>query len=167
MEILVVSDTHGRTSRLAEVLERTKADTLLFLGAGLRALSVVPGGIAVYAVRGNCDFMGFDTPDARLEIFDTYRVFMTHGHRYSVKYDLSAAICAAAERNADVLLYGHTHAPLERTLPVGDTVGGVTLQKPLLVLCPGSLGDPRNGSPTFGRLMISKSGILTGLGNLC
>ena len=166
MEILVVSDTHGRASRLSEILERTNADTLLFLGDGLRDLSVVPAGVAVYAVRGNCDFMGFDTPDARLEIFDTCRVFMTHGHRYGVKSSLSAAIRAAAERSADVLLYGHTHVPLEKSLPAGYTVDGVTLQKPLLVLCPGSLGDPRDGSPTFGRLMIGKSGILTGLGKL-
>ena len=166
MEILVVSDTHGRASRLSEILERTNADTLLFLGDGLRDLSVVPASVAVYAVRGNCDFMGFDTPDARIEIFDTCRVFMTHGHRYGVKSSLSAAIRAAAERSADVLLYGHTHVPLEKSLPAGYTVDGVTLQKPLLVLCPGSLGDPRDGSPTFGRLMIGKSGILTGLGKL-
>ena len=98
MEILVVSDTHGRASRLSEILERTNADTLLFLGDGLRDLSVVPASVAVYAVRGNCDFMGFDTPDARLEIFDTCRVFMTHGHRYGVKSSLSAAIRAAAAR---------------------------------------------------------------------
>ena len=166
MEILVVSDTHGRASRLSEVLERTNADTLLFLGDGLRDLSVVPDGVAVYAVRGNCDFMGWDTPDERTEILGTCRVFMTHGHRYGVKSTLSAAICAAAARNADVLLYGHTHVPLERTLPAGYTVDGVTLQKPLCILCPGSLGDPRDGSPTFGRLMIGKSGILTGLGKL-
>ena len=139
MEILVVSDTHGRASRLSEVLERTNADTLLFLGDGLRDLSVVPAGVAVYAVRGNCDFMGFDTPDARLEIFDTCRVFMTHGHRYGVKSSLSAAIRAAAERSADVLLYGHTHVPLEKSLPAGYTADGVTLQKPLLVLCPAAL----------------------------
>ena len=166
MEILVVSDTHGRVSRLTEALERTKADTLLFLGDGLRDLSAVPDGVAVYAVRGNCDFMGFDTPDSMLELFGTCRVFMTHGHRYGVKYDLSAAICAAAARSADVLLYGHTHVPLERTLQAGYTVDGVTLQKPLCILCPGSLGDPRDGKPTFGRLVIAKGGVLTGLGTL-
>ena len=166
MEILVVSDTHGRASRLAEVLERTNADTLLFLGDGLRDLSVVPEEVAVYAVRGNCDFMGLDTPDARIEIFGACRVCMTHGHRYGVKSTLTAAIRAAARRNADVLLYGHTHVPLERTLPAGYVVEDVVLSKPLTVLCPGSLGDPRDGSPTFGRLMIAPSGVLTGIGKL-
>ena len=154
MDILIVSDTHGRRDRLAEVLQRTRACVLLFLGDGLRDLEVVPDDVTVRAVRGNCDFTGRCVPDSCIEIFGTCRVFMTHGHRFGVKGDLTSAICAAVDANADILLYGHTHVPLERTLPTGSLVGGRTLERPLHIFCPGSLGEPRDGVPTFGTLTI-------------
>lgn len=160
MDIVVVSDTHGRHDRLAELARRTKCSVLLFLGDGLRDLNVLRDDITVRAVRGNCDFFGADIPDTRLEIFGTYRVFMTHGHRYGVKHGLDTLIVSAANMEADVLLYGHTHIPFEKTLPAGTVIGGVTLQKPLTVLCPGSLGDPRDGTPTFATLTLCDSGIL-------
>ena len=166
MDIVVASDTHGRYDRLAEVMRRTKCSILLFLGDGLRDLNVVRDDVTLRSVRGNCDFFGADIPEARLEIFGTYRIFMTHGHRYGVKYSLDALIAAAAEEGADVALYGHTHIPLSKTLPAGTAVGGVILQKPLVVLCPGSLGEPRGGIPTFGTLTLRENGILSNIAEL-
>ena len=154
MDILIASDTHGRRDRLAEVLRRNGAGILLFLGDGLRDLEVVSEDVTVRAVRGNCDFTGRDIPESRIENFGTCRVFMTHGHRFGVKSSLTSAICTAAEADADILLYGHTHIPFERMLPTGFEIGGCTLKKPLQVFCPGSLGEPRDGIPTFGTLTI-------------
>lgn len=52
------------------MLRRTGADVLLFLGDGLRDLSVVDERVTVRAVCGNCDlFMMADAPVLRLEIF--------------------------------------------------------------------------------------------------
>ena len=143
MDIVIASDTHGRVERLAEVLRRTRADVLLFLGDGLRDLAVVDEGVTVRAVRGNCDWFSMaDAPDLRLEIFGGVRILMMHGHRYGVKGGLDAALAVAVENGADVLLYGHTHVPFEKTFPVGMPLSsGCTLQKPLLVVCPGSLGE--------------------------
>lgn len=166
MDILIVSDTHGRRDRLAEVLRRSGAGVLLFLGDGLRDLEIVPDTVTVRAVRGNCDFIGKDVPETRLENFGTCRAFMSHGHRFGVKGDLTAAVCAAVESDADLLLYGHTHVPFERMLPTGLEIGGCTLQKPLRLFCPGSLGDPRNGVPTFGTLTIRNGVMLTAHGHL-
>ena len=169
MNIVVASDTHGRADRLAEVLRRTGADVLLFLGDGLRDLAVVDEArVTVRAVRGNCDwFSGESAPEARLEIFGKYRVFMTHGHRYGVKGGIEHAVVAAAENGADVLLYGHTHEPLEKTLPAGTPLlGGKMLSKPLLVVCPGSLGEPQRGMPTFATLTVRENGVLAGFGEL-
>ena len=164
MDIVVISDTHGRTDRLSEIMRRTNCGILLFLGDGLRDLQVVRDDVTVRAVRGNCDFYGADIPETRLEVFGPYRVFMTHGHRYSVKLGLGAAIGAAARANADVLLYGHTHVPEVTHLHAGDQVGGVVLQKPLTVLCPGSLGAPKDGRPTFATLTLRNEGILPSIG---
>ncbi len=169
MNIVVASDTHGRADRLAEVLRRAGADVLLFLGDGLRDLAVVDEArVTVRAVRGNCDwFWGESAPEARLESFGKYRVFMTHGHRYGVKSGIEHAAAAAAENGADVLLYGHTHVPFEQTLPVGrELLGGRVLQKPLLVVCPGSLGEPQRGTPTFATLTVRENGVLAGFGEL-
>ena len=169
MDIVVVSDTHGRGDRLEEVMRRTGADTLLFLGDGLRDLAVVDAGrVTVRAVRGNCDwFSATAAPQLRLEIFGAYRILMMHGHTAGVKAGLTAAIATALENEADVLLYGHTHEPFEKTLPLGTVLeNGRVLTKPLLIVCPGSLGEPRRGAPTFATLTIRANGILAGFGQL-
>jgi putative phosphoesterase len=170
-EYLVLSDSHGRTAHLTRLIEQLnfRPTAILFLGDGLRDLRVFEEhptwrDIPVYAVAGNCDcFFDFTSarePNCRLLPVGTHRIFMTHGHRYGVKHSLESAVAAAVSREADVLLYGHTHVPFEKTYPVGALIGGIELKKPLLVLCPGSLGDPRNGQPTFATLTLRDNGIL-------
>ncbi|MBE6703326.1 MAG: YfcE family phosphodiesterase [Ruminococcaceae bacterium] len=160
MDILVLSDTHGRADLVEATVRRVRAGILLFLGDGLRDLNVVSDDVVVRSVRGNCDFFGADVPESRVELFGGYRIFMTHGHRYGVKYGEKDVILAAAQANADILLYGHTHRPVSRWLAAGDTVAETVLQKPLLVFCPGSLGQPPNGRPTFGMLTVRHNGVL-------
>ena len=57
MKLIVISDTHGRPSRILEVLKRHPSyDALIFLGDGLRDIDYVSDEIhGLYAVRGNCD----------------------------------------------------------------------------------------------------------------
>ncbi|MBQ3064333.1 MAG: metallophosphoesterase family protein [Clostridia bacterium] len=165
-DILIFSDSHGNPDRVAEVLARNAARHVFFLGDGLRDLAFAPlGGRMVYCVRGNCDWTGLDdTPDEGVEMIDGLRIFYTHGHKYGVKSGLGAAIVAAAARNADVLLYGHTHNALEETLLAGTALGdGSTLKKPLLIICPGALGD-RKGR--FATLTVRDGVMLAGLGEL-
>ena len=165
MDFLIISDTHGRADRVQELLQRSRADVLLFLGDGLRDLSLVPDEITLRTVRGNCDFFGLsDVPDERLEVFGATRIFMTHGHRYHVKSGLGAALSAAIARDADVLLFGHTHRAEILQFSAGDELVGTILQKPLTVLNPGSLGQPPDGKPTFGTLTVRPGGILPSIG---
>ena len=166
MDILIVSDTHGRQDRLVEVLRRTDAAMLLFLGDGLRDLMAVPEETVVRAVRGNCDFIGRDVPELCTESIGPCCIFMTHGHRFGVKSSVESAAIAAAQAGADILLYGHTHQPLHRTLPEGTVLGGCTLKKPLQIFCPGSLGEPRSGAPTFGMLTMRHGAWLLSHGEL-
>lgn len=164
MVILVASDTHGKRDRLAAVAARVRPDMVFFLGDGVRDLSALDDALPVRAVCGNCDFFGIsDLPERRVEEIGGYRFFLTHGHRYGVKYSLEAAMLAAADAGADALLYGHTHIPFEKTLAAGTEIGGVTLQKPLLVLCPGSLGD---ADASFATLTLQRGGMLAGFGKL-
>ena len=64
-----MSDTHGRTDRVREVMRRTRAAAVLFLGDGLRDLNEIHDGVVLRSVRGNCDFIGADIPETRLEVF--------------------------------------------------------------------------------------------------
>ena len=178
MDILVISDTHGRRHAIEQVFSQLnfRPSTVLFLGDGLRDLSVITGSgryddVSVFAVAGNCDgsiIFPSDEPEVRSVVFGTTRIVMMHGHTFDVKWGLSEAIAYAAKQEADVLLYGHTHAPYERTLPQGERLrDGTVLQKPLLVANPGSLGAPRVGqSPSFGVLTVRGTSVLFSHGTL-
>lgn len=164
---LVASDTHGRADCLFEAFLRARPDGVLFLGDGLRDLSILPCDIALRTVRGNCDWTTrTDAPPVRVEDIAGYRIYMTHGHLQGVKHSLDSAIADAAAAGADVLLYGHTHVPYEKTYSVGALIGKTVLEKDLLVLCPGSLGHPLDAHPTFATLTLAEGGVLAGFGQL-
>ena len=178
LDVLVLSDSHGRRDAVSAVLSQLnfRPYAVLYLGDGLRDLSAITSdaryeGLSVYAVAGNCDgsiIFPSDEPEVRMVQLGEVRVLMMHGHTFDVKWGLSEAIAYAAKQEADVLLYGHTHAPYERTLPQGERLrDGTVLQKPLLVANPGSLGAPRVGqSPSFGVLTVRGTSALFSHGTL-
>ena len=165
MDILIFSDTHGRADRILDLLEKNDSRHVIFLGDGLRDLDEVPlSGREVYAVRGNSDRLSGDVPSERIELFEGYRIFFTHGHEYSVKWGVSEALLAAAKRGADVLLHGHTHTRFERRYERGYRLpDGTVLEKPVLVLCPGALSEY---PASFATLTLKKEGALAGFGVL-
>ena len=162
MNILVFSDSHGHGDRIEDVIRRqiTPPDAIFFLGDGLRDLAWInTGGSPLYSVRGNCDFYSSDTVEDELLInICGIRVFSAHGHRYSVKSDHSVMAARAASLGADLMLFGHTHLPLTECFDAGETVCGVTLQKKLHILNPGSIGN--YASATFGTVTVRNGVIL-------
>ena len=177
-DVLVISDSHGHPDAIRAVLSewKTRPYAVLFLGDGLRDVSVIQNdekyeSLTVYAVAGNCDgsiLFPADEPEVRMVQLGEVRVLMMHGHTFDVKWGLSEAIAYAAKKQADVLLYGHTHAPYERLLPAGERLrDGTVLEKPLLVANPGSLGAPRGGEePSFGVLTVRGKSVLFSHGRL-
>lgn len=160
MEILVISDTHGRKDRIREVFDRLnfRPRAVLFLGDCLRDLSVLSderySGMDCYAVAGNNDgtmLFPADEPDVRTVCMGGCRIVMMHGHTFNVHYGASEAVRYAVKQGADVLLYGHTHKRCDYILS-GEELGR---EKPLLVANPGSLGEPRDGKgAAFGVLTL-------------
>ena len=147
MDILVVSDSHGRTSRILEAFERQikKPDAIVFLGDGLRDVAYCDfGDVPLFAVCGNCDlyssFGGVRGEDEILITLGGKRIMMTHGHEYGVKNGLGRLVMAALRKGADVVLFGHTHSPVEICLPAGETDFGINLEKPMYLMNPGSVG---------------------------
>ena len=168
MTILVVSDVHGRGSRLRDVLDAqiSRPEMILFLGDGLRDLRVLEyQDLYVRCVRGNCDFYtayeGQSVPEYALLEIGAYRILMMHGHSHGVKGGLERACAFAAVSQADVLLYGHTHLQRQDWFDAGTAFGKQMLIKPLLVCNPGSLMDG-----CFGTLSILNEGVLFGMGKL-
>lgn len=171
-DLLVISDTHGRSDTIRQTLSKLnfRPWAILFLGDGLRDLDVIAEDpryedLTVYSVAGNCDKFGFfpaDAPDVRSVMVGELKILMMHGDTFGVKHGLGEARRYAAAQGADVLLYGHTHAPFVETLSAGDYIGGgVTLSKPLTVANPGSLGRPLFGHDrSFGVLTVRNGQIL-------
>ena len=169
MTLLVLSDSHGRSDNVSRAIEAAgKVDAILFLGDGLRDVESLSADAPICAVRGNCDFFGyaaFDEPDERIISFGEYNVMMMHGHTRSVKDSPEYAIAYAAGRGADILLFGHTHQRLERYIEKGSTVMGVTLEKPMWVLNPGSIGSSASGY-SFGIVTIRGKDVLLSFGKI-
>ena len=160
MELLVFSDSHGRRGNIEEAVKRQikKPDAIIFLGDGLRDIKDAEiGDIPVCEVRGNCDAMSMfssDAPDEQCLILGNKRIFFTHGHRYGVKSTLTPLISEAVKRDADIVLYGHTHEGYERELKAENEYG-IKLQKPLYIMNPGSIGSYPY---YFGVITIDKEG---------
>ncbi len=146
MQVLVVSDTHGRPDLLRRVLDRHKEITcLFFLGDLLNDLDAVRSDYPshqFYCVAGNCDVFS-TAPSTGEAVLDGVRLFFTHGHRYSVKYGLERLKREAASRRCTVILYGHTHCAY------------TAYEDGLLLVNPGSLSEPRDGYPGYAVITIT------------
>ena len=113
MKILIISDTHGDIDKAVEILgSNNDIDLLIHLGDYFRdaqKLADLFPRLQVEYIYGNCDFMIGDTPAEKLLEFKGKRIFITHGHRYSVKWEYDKLVRKAEETDADLVLFGHTH----------------------------------------------------------
>lgn len=163
MQILVLSDSHGRADLVMRAVELCgDADALLHLGDGYKDVkySGFPEEKSFF-VRGNGeDWLtnsGNDIPRERLLDFEGVKVLMLHGHRpYNVKSpaDFERMIAYAAEKGADILLFGHTHNTFNKTFVKGRSICGKPLEKNIIAFNPGSIGEPRFEESSFGVLTI-------------
>ncbi|MBO5110756.1 MAG: YfcE family phosphodiesterase [Clostridia bacterium] len=151
MKILVFSDSHAHYKEMRDAIARHAAttDAVFFLGDGYRDFVRVRdefSTIAFYGVLGNCDFgvMGEPMVYERIVSLDGFRFLLMHGHRFHVKSGLETAIAYAKAKEANVLLYGHTH------LPADDVDGDVR------IFNPGSVGEYANGRRSYGILQTVK-----------
>lgn len=136
MKIAIVSDTHGDIADLVLALRATKPDRFIHLGdyeSDARAIARETK-LPYDAVGGNCD--GSRNPGKLLTI-DGKKIFLTHGHLFGVKMNLTRLYYHALEMGADVVFFGHTHRPFL------ENSGGI------LFCNPGSASRPVFGEGTF------------------
>ena len=173
-DVLIISDTHGRISRIEELisyrrklLAEGEVLNLIFLGDGLDDLFACRSydEIITYAVRGNCDSTRFspcgeEIPTFRLVQIGGYKIFITHGHLLSVKSSYEELCREASRQGADIAMFGHTHLPTLEYIKKGSIRG---VDRDLAIFNPGSLGELFEGS--FGNLSISENGFLLSHGS--
>lgn len=134
MKILVLSDSHSAMSFMRRCIEVVSPDVVIHLGDHYEdadAMKEEFPGIPFYQVPGNCDRYRCmpGTPEIRVERIGGLDIYMTHGHRHSVKQYLGALLKDARTCKAKAVLYGHTHVADCHQEPDG-----------LWVLNPGSCG---------------------------
>ena len=115
MRILVFSDTHGDWHTMRRVLLSNKnVDTVIHCGDGADEIDEFRMAFPekkLIAVRGNCDWTSTLPVEELCEIGGK-KIFVTHGHTYQAKFTIYNLVCAAREKGADILLFGHTHNAL-------------------------------------------------------
>ena len=147
MKMLVLSDSHGNLDNMVPAVEQTRPNRIVPLGDVMRdgeKLHALFPASPFDQVPGNCDLAAFDAPE-KLLFLENKRILLCHGHTLHVKEGLLTAMYAALEKQADVLLFGHTHRVFS------EVRNGVAM------LNPGSIGDARY--PTYGILGIAQGQI--------
>lgn len=158
--ILVLSDIHcDDYGLLLEILKQfgEDSDALVYCGDGIRDFArlfveasadekirqTIPPVVAF--ARGNGDYneysggsVRFDVPDVITFKAASRTVFATHGHLFGVDFSTDHLASVASASKASLVFYGHTHRPYKN------------IQDNVVVLNPGSVTRPRNGSrPSF------------------
>ncbi|MBR4184328.1 MAG: YfcE family phosphodiesterase [Clostridia bacterium] len=141
MKILVFSDSHNHPDLMDKAMRLNVGhglDAVFFLGDGysdfVRIMAKYPGP-KYYGVLGNCDsyrLLEGGTYEKLVEL-GGHRFLLVHGHQCGVKTGIGGAVKHAAEKGADVLLFGHTHEAFDGPLdaPDGTSVRAIN---------PGSVG---------------------------
>ena len=112
MLVAVFSDSHGYIEPMCAAIEEHKPDLVLHLGDTSRdaeELRRLYPTLDIRFVRGNCDGWGTDAPEFLQFNIDALPIYMTHGHRQSVKTTLDSLANTVHFSGAKLGLFGHTH----------------------------------------------------------
>lgn len=143
IRVLVVSDSHGDVENMCRAVELERPKMTLHLGDGWHDAEELARRfpeLPLEKVPGNCDYRVRE-PAERLLMIGGKRVLMCHGHTQGVKTDLGMLLRTALEKQADVVLFGHTHRSF------------VDIRREVVMLNPGSIGD--YARPTYGVLTFA------------
>ena len=154
MNILVVSDSHGDTDLLYDIVSRNRTvDLVIHLGDNLKDMGEVMRDfptVARLGVLGNCDFASryIDPKSEGTFTAEGRKIFYTHGHKYNVTYGLDYLVSNAKFNGCNIVLFGHTHVAMSENI------------SDVLVVNPGSISRPRDGSRgTYARLEIHDNNV--------
>lgn len=150
MKILIVSDTHRRNENFLTVMNRVRpVDMVVHCGDVEGSESVIEkaAGCPVQMVRGNNDFLSL-MPKEKEFMIGSYKVWLTHGHNYCVSMNYEIIKQEARDREADIVMCGHTHKPI------------VDIGRNVTLINPGSMSYPRQEGrkPSYILMEIDSAG---------
>lgn len=113
MKALILSDSHRCFAGIRNAVEENPDINLIIHAGDVQRdvdeiMETYPQIPCAY-VLGNNDYFVHDVPFERIFEFGGKRIFLTHGHKYSVKISTSRVTEAAKHSGADICIFGHTH----------------------------------------------------------
>lgn len=151
MRIIVISDSHRKTSAVRSILSaQTEARYVFFLGdvtADIEDMDTEFPDKKFFIVSGNCDYFS-NYPASGIETLDGHKIFYTHGHTLDVKHGTDNLIKTAKLNGCEIALYGHTH------------VSQILYEDGIYVVNPGSCAQPRDFHKSYAVIDIEKNGIM-------
>ena len=154
--VIVLSDSHGAEADLRAALDQAvrhgKVDAVVFLGDGMSDFEslqpwLLARGTVFYAVKGNNDWSSNEMTEIVFTV-NGVRFFACHGHTRYVKYGTDRLWYAAREREAKVVLYGHTH--YEKV----EDAYGVTM------INPGAVCERSKRRSAYAEVMVEDNGFV-------
>lgn len=144
-KIIVLSDSHGYSTYMRNAIEKEIPDMIIHLGDGwndIEELHKDYEDIPLEHVIGNCDWV-IEVAEKLITV-EGKKILMCHGDKYYVKSGYNNILYAGLEKGADIVLFGHTHNPL-------NTTSGN-----MIVFNPGSIrGNPMlEQKPSYGIIEI-------------
>ncbi|WP_147532550.1 metallophosphoesterase family protein [Bacillus marasmi] len=128
---LIISDSHRLMKELDLIKQRHQREVEVMIHCGDSELYAdQPEMTGFVTVRGNCDY-GTDYPEETVIDFANQKIFVTHGHLFSVKSTLMNLYYRAQELGANIVCFGHSH------------MLGVEKIDDILFINPGSIRLPR------------------------
>lgn len=147
MNIAIVSDSHGDLYMLDKAIESLdNIDKIIHLGdhyEDIIKLNEKYNKDIIY-VAGNNDWDKGETDlKEKLINVEGINIFITHGHRYKVNFELDSLYYKGKEVNANIVLFGHTHKQF------------YNIEDNIAFFNPGSIAYPRDIGRGFGLLEIN------------
>ena len=150
--LIALSDSHGDRAGLRAAVEQAlrlgPVHAAAFLGDGLSDFAAVRpllSDAVCHMVRGNNDWGSREPPEVTF-MLGGVRFYACHGHAWHVKYGLDRLWYAAAECQAQVALYGHTHR------------AQVDLERGMYLVNPGAVCERRMDGVAFADIRVEDGG---------
>lgn len=145
MKVIVVSDSHGKNSRLDEVLMlEPKADYYLHCGDIEASEDAYP---MYQTVQGNNDYFCSYPDHLKIKVAE-HQILVMHGNQFPYMKRIERMAEYARQQHCDIFCFGHTHVAMI------EKVNGI------LMLNPGSLWRSRDGrGPSYAVMNIEEQDV--------
>lgn len=148
MKIGITGDTHGDIACIRQIVKLAPpVEQWLHTGDHAMDATVLAklSGLPISKVLGNCDYDSNIANIDEIFVWEGFKIWLTHGHRYMGHTHIEELVWWAKQLDVDIVIYGHTHIPMKKYY--GDK----------LLINPGSPARPRgNSKPSFAVLSLKQ-----------